>query len=137
MNINVSFAELREYIHNHYHKLLGFSKLSEKELRVAYEQHILFRTVQVPVKIRIEEVNADSVSVSYEGNFGIDSIITGVLTFFKAKVPELSELLITESGHKLRIELSKLDKTKALVEVVTFEDINITEDGLCLSVKLK
>lgn len=128
MTINISFAELSNYIKGHYDKSLSFSKVSEQEFCVAYEQHILFRTVQIPLNISIDEVRADKVAITYNGGFGIDMIIAGALSFMKAKLPELCNVLVPMEGHHLSIELSPLSQTRAIVENMCLKEIKVLED---------
>lgn len=137
MIINISFAELRDYIKTHYDKSLTFSRVSEKELCASYEQHILFKTVQVPVSISIENVTPTSITISYNGRFGIDMIIAGAMAFLKAKMPELSDTLVPEEGHCVRIELSKLNQTKALIEALVLKEIHFLDNAVQVTASLK
>lgn len=137
MTINIPYAELSDYIRKHYDKTLTFKKISEKELCVSYEQRILFKTVQVPVSISIENVAPAAVTISYNGGFGIDMIIAGTMAFLKAKVPALSDLLVTEDGHRIRIELSRMEQTKTLVEAIALNDIHILDSAIQVTVLLK
>ena len=136
MNISISFAELRDYIKKHYDKQLTFSKVTDKEVRASYTQNLFFRSVQVPLDLKIEDVKADSIAITYNGGFGIDMIIAGTLSFLKAKVPELANALVSEEGHRIRIELSKLEQTSALVEAVAFKEISVSENGLIVEATL-
>lgn len=137
MKISLSFAELSEYIITHYGKKLGFSKVSDKEIRASYEQNIFFRTIQVPIDLSFDKVMTDSVAVTYNGGFGIDMIIAGTLSFLKAKVPELANALVSEEGHRIRIELAKLPQTSTLVEVISLKSIAVSENGLIIEASLK
>lgn len=137
MKISISFAELSNYIKRHSDKQLTFSKVSDKELCASYSQNLFFKTVQVPVNLKIEDVKADSIAITYNGGFGVDMIIAGTLSFLKAKVPELANALVSEEGHRIRIELSKLSQTATLVEAIAFNDICLAEEGLILDASLK
>ena len=137
MNITITFAELSGLIKKNYDKSIELSRVSSKEICVAYDQRIIFRTVKVPVNVTIDKVDTDAVTVIYNGGFGIDMIIAGVLSFMKAKVPELNDILVAGEGHRLRIELSNLQQTAKLIEAVRLEDIEITENGISLSAALK
>lgn len=137
MNISISFAELGDYIKRHYDKQMTFSQVSDKELCVSYSQNLFFKTIQVPVSLKIEDVKADSIAITYNGGFGIDMIIAGTLSFLKAKVPELANVLVSEEGHCIRIELSKLPQTAKLVETIAFNEISFTENGLIADASLK
>lgn len=137
MKISISFAELSDYIKKHYDKQLTFSKVTDNDVRASYTQNLFFRSVQVPLDLKIEDVRADSVAITYNGGFGIDMIIAGTLSFLKAKVPELANALVSEEGHRIRIELSKLPQTATIVEVLAFKEINVGENGLIVEATLR
>lgn len=137
MKISISFAELSDYIKNHYNKKVSFSKVSDNELCASYSQNLFFKIVQVPVSLKIEDVKADSVAITYNGGFGIDMIIAGTLSFLKAKVPELASVMISEEGHRIRIELSKLPQTAALVKNIALNEIRLGENGFTVDASLK
>ncbi len=137
MTINLSFSELSDYIREHYGKTLAFSRLSDNEVCIAYEQHILFRTIQVPINISIHDVQADTVTITYGGGFGIDMIIAGVFAFLRTKLPELSDALNSEEGHRIRIILSNLQQTASLVNAFNLRNIIITNNGLEITGLLK
>lgn len=137
MKINISFSELREYIKAHYSKELTFTKVSEQEVCVSYTQNLFFHSVNIPLNIKIHDVKADNVSVIYDGRFGIDMIIAGVLSFLRAKVPQINDALISEDGHRIRIEFAKLPMTAQLVEAISFQRIIVVDDGLEITASLK
>lgn len=137
MKISISFVELSAYIKRHYDKQMTFSQVSDKELCASYTQNLFFKTIQIPVSLKIEDVKADSIAITYNGGFGIDMIIAGTLSFLKAKVPELANVLVSEEGHCIRIELSKLPQTAKLMETIAFNEICFTENGLIAEASLK
>ena len=137
MVVNISFTELSDYIKCHYKQTLSFSRISAKEVKISYEKDIIVTTINVPVNIIIENVESDAVTIAYSGNFGIEMIIAGVMAFIKAQIPVLSNTLVSEEGHQIRILLSNLEQTKALVDAISLEDIEITETGIQLSASLK
>ena len=137
MNITLTFAELSKYISDHYGKTLTFGRVSEKEVCVSYSQKMFFKTIQVPVSITIDEVKAEAICVTYNGGFGIDMMIAGALSFMKAKLPELANVIVAKEGHQLSIELSQLPQTKALVENVRLNEILVLEDRFEVKAGLK
>lgn len=137
MVVNISFTELNDYIKCHYKQTLSFSRISANEVKISYEKKIIVKTISVSVNLVIENVESDAVTITYSGNFGIEMIIAGVMAFIKAQIPELSNTLVSEEGHQIRILLSNLEQTKALVDAISLEDIEITETGIQLSATLK
>lgn len=128
MNITITFAELSKYLSEHYGKTLTFGRVSGKEVCVSYAQKMFFKTIQVPVNITIDEVKDDAIIVTYNGGFGIDMMIAGALSFMKAKLPELANVIVPKEGHKLDIELSQLPQTKTHVENVRLSNILVYDD---------
>lgn len=137
MNVIISFDELSRYINEHYGKTLNFEKVSEKEVCVSYAQKIIFKTMQIPINITIDEVKDEAVSITYNGGFGIDMMIAGALSFMKAKLPELTNAIDSREGHRLSIDFSQLPQTKTLVENLRLNEILILEEGIEIKVSLK
>ena len=137
MKISVSFAELSDYIRKHYDKQLTFAKVSDKEVRASYKQNLFFRSVQLSLNLKIEDVRADSVTVRYSGGIGIDMLIAGLLSFLKNKVPEVADALVKEERHRIRIELSRLSQTTVLMETIALREIYVNDNGLTVEASLK
>lgn len=136
MNISITFRELQNYIKNHYGKVVNFSKVSDKTVRISYSQKVLFKTVDIPLNISIDNVEPASLLLSYNSGFGIDIIIDGVLAFVKGKLPELNDVIKSGDNHQLSIELSKLSNLKSVFEKVELTGISIINEGIVVSVAL-
>ena len=113
-----------------------FSKVSEREVRAAYVQNVIITKVEVPVYVQIDRVASDSVTVSYKSGHGVDMIIAGMLTFLKARLPEL-EAVVAEDSRRVRIDLGKLPQTASLLEHVNLRDIVVKDDGFEVTASLK
>ncbi len=137
MTLNISFAELSEYINKHYGKKVAFARVGYKALCVSYEQHIVFKNITIPINISIEDVTPTSVTVKYDGGFGIDMIICGVLSFIKAKLPELQDVIVAGNEHLIRIELGNISDTQALFKTLILNDMVVVNDGVSVTVNLK
>lgn len=137
MNISLTFTELSDYVKSRYGKELTFSKAEENTLRISYVQKILFKDIRIPVDLAIEDVRPDAIAIRYDGGFGIDMIITGAIAFLKAKLPEFEAALQTSEGHRLSIQLSKIEQTKKAMEILCLKDILIHPDKLEIILNLK
>ena len=87
--------------------------------------------------MHIDEVRGDTILITYDGAFGLDMIISGVLSFFKSQFPELSAGIHPEEGHRIRINLSEIEKAKAAVENIELRDIRPREEYICIEFGLK
>ena len=137
MEIKASYKELSSYVQARFKQPVSFSFAEEGALRVTYTKRILIKDVNVSVNIRFDEVKGESVLLSYDGAFGLDTIISGVLSFFKSQFPELSAGIHPEEGHRIRINLSEIEKAKAVAENIELRDIKATDDGLRIEFGLK
>lgn len=136
MEITAPYKEVTDYIAERFHQQIDLSCVSEKEIKVSYTKRV-FINVNVSVVIKIEEVKADSILLAYTAQFGFDSIISGVLSFIAAKYPELSAGIHPEDGHRIRINLSEIEKAKALVENIALRNIKAYENCLRIEFALK
>ncbi len=137
MEIFAPFQEVNEYVEAKFHQPISLSYVSENEVKVSYTKHFLFKDRSASIGITIEEVTADSIVISYSVGYGFDSIVSGALTFLTGKFSELSAGIHPEEGHIIRVNLSEIEKAKALVENISLRYIRADESGLRVGVGLK
>lgn len=137
MEVKAKYEELGSYVQARFKQPVSFSFAEGGALRVTYTKRILIKDVNISVNIRFDEVKGESVFLSYDGAFGLDTIISGVLSFFKSQFPELSAGIHPEEGHRIRINLLEIDKAKAVAENIELRDIRATDDGLRIEFGLK
>ena len=137
MEIFASYIELNAYVGEKFHKTITVYFKSEKEVKVTYTKRILIKDVNINVNIRIDEVKVDAVTLTYDGPFGLDTIISGVLSFFKSQFPELSAGIHPEEEHRIRVNLAEIEKAKPAVENIALRAITPCEDGIRIEFGLK
>ena len=104
---------------------------------MTYTKRILIKDVNINVNIRIDEVKSDAVTLTYDGPFGLDTIISGVLSFFKSQFPELSAGIHPEEEHRIRVNLAEIEKAKPAMENIALRAITPCEDGIRIEFGLK
>lgn len=137
MEIRAPYKELNAYVAERFHQPISLAFGSEKEVKVSYTKRILFKDMSVNICIGIEEVKSDSVLLSYDVAFGLDSLISGALSFIKGQFPELSAGIHPEDGHRIRVNLSEIEKAKPVVENIELRAITPCEDGIRIEFGLK
>lgn len=137
MKIEISFDEISALVRERYAKQISLARVSEKEVCVTYRQRILMASLPIPINLRIAAVEADAVSVGYNGGTAIDMIISGVLMFVKAKFPELGQAVDAGTDYTVRIDLTKIAKAKAIMATLALMDIKFSESGAIAEVSLK
>ena len=128
MIVSITFLELKDYIKRHFGKIVNLAKVSDHEVCISYTQKIIFKTVDVPVNVSIDNVGPSSIWVTYGGGFGIDMIVAGVLAFIKGKFPELNDVLRSGDNRQLCINLSSMSNIQTLFERVEMTGISVHED---------
>lgn len=137
MEIYAPYNEVNEYVASRFRQPITLSYMSHNELKVSYTKRVLIN-VNVNIVIKIEEVRSDSILLSYKGAIlGLDSIISGALSFITGKFPELSAGIYPEEDHRIRVNLSEIEKAKTFVENIELRDIRAFEDGLRIYFGLK
>lgn len=126
MEIFVSYREIRSYVAERFHQSVALSFVNKKEIKVTYAKRVLIKELRVNVNLCLIEVRPDSVTLSYNGKFGIDKVIERVLNFLK----NLTSGIHPEDNSCIRINLWEMEKTRALVENGALQDIEANEDGL-------
>ncbi len=137
MEVFAPYQELNEYVVAKFNQPISLSYVSEHEVKVSYTKHVLFKDRSIGIDITIEQVTADSILVSYSVGLGIDTLVGGVLSFLTDKFPELSAGIHPEEGHRIRVNLSEIEKAKALVENIALRYIKADERGLRIGFGLK
>lgn len=137
MEVKATYKELNSYVQARFKQPVSLSFAERGDVRVTYTKKILIKDVNISVNIHIDEVKGDSLLLTYDGAFGLDMIIGGVLSFFKSQFPELSAGIHPEDGHRIRINLSEIEKAKPVVENIEFRSITPCEDGLHIGFGLK
>ena len=137
MELKATYGELSSYVKARFGQPVSLSLADRGGLRVTYTKRILIKDVNINLNIRIDEVKADAVALTYDGPFGLDTVISGVLSFFKSQFPELSAGIHPEEGHRIRISLSEIEKAKPVVENIALRSITPCDDGLSIEFGLK
>ena len=137
MELKATYEELGSYIRIRFGQPVSLSLAEGGNLRVTYTKWILIKDVSINVDIHIDEVMTNAVVLTYDGPFGLDTIISGVLSFFKSQFPELSAGIHPEEEHRIRVNLAEIEKAKPAVENIALRAITPCEDGIRIEFGLK
>ncbi|MBD5249950.1 MAG: hypothetical protein HDS56_02075 [Barnesiella sp.] len=137
MRLKVNFDEVSAFVKERYGKSVALEGVGEREVKVTYEQKILFKMVSVSLVLKVEEVRADGLTLAYDGRFGLDTAVSGLLTLFKSFFPELAAAVIPEDGHRVRVELSKVAQAQKALEMLALKDVWVTGEGVSIEASLK
>lgn len=137
MEVTATYEELGSYIQARFGQKVSLSFAEGGDLRVTYTKRILIKDVNISLNIHFDDVMSDFVLLTYDGAFGLDTIISGVLSFFKSQLPELAAGIHPQDGHRIRINLSEIEKARPVVENIELRAIKPCEDCLRIEFGLK
>lgn len=137
MKLTITYSELQNYIAARYRANVSLARVSDNEICVSVSHKILIRTVTVNLNLKIDEVSNDSILVGYNSGFGVDLIISGVLTFVEKKLPEYGKLISKEGGNRIRLHPANVDKLKNALDKVELTGVRFLNDNIEVSCKLK
>lgn len=129
MKLTISYSELQNYIAAHHRANVSLARLSDNEVCVSVTQKILIKTVTVNLNLKIEMVSNQTIVLSYNSGFGIDLIISGLLTFVEKKLPEYGNLISKQDGNRICLHLSKIEKLRKALQTIELTGIRFLNDG--------
>lgn len=129
MKLIIGFKEISDYVEKNYGRKISVEQLSDKEIKVAYEQKILFKYIRIPVNVLVEQVSGAEVTLSLSGNMGIDMVVVGLLAFIRETMTELNGVM-TVKGKRVTLDLLKLEKTKNVLSKLNLTDMRFSEDSM-------
>ena len=136
MEMTIPYKELNDYLAQRLHQPISVAYEGDRELRATYTKRVLIN-MSVNVRIGIEEVRGDSVTLSYDVAFGLHSIANKALSYFKDHYPELSAGIHPEEGRRVRVNLSEIEKTRHLAENIELKAIIPTNEAIRIEFGLK
>lgn len=136
MQLKIGFDETQDYVLSKYNVNISLSKAGEREISISLTKKVFIK-VQVNVALHIHEVSNESILISYTGGSGVDMIISGVVSFFEKKYPEYGRIITAESGNRLRVHLSQIEKLRKPLSAITLRDINFDDSYMIVYFTLK
>lgn len=133
----ISFDEISARISAGYGKNISFKRVSDKELRLTVIQKTIIKNINISANLKVENVVNETISIIYDGGFALDMIIPGVISLLLDKLPAIKAGVTTGTGHRIKIDLNKIEKAKKVMKVLSLQDIVIEENGLKIFATLR
>lgn len=92
--------------------------------------------LSVTVNLKVGNVSNDEIALSYGGKYGVDLIITGVLTFIKNKLSEYTDAVVYNDDKTITVRLSKIGKLESALKYLSLNDIRFNESAVIIEANL-
>ena len=137
MKLKIYFDEVSAFVKERYGKSVALEGVGEHEVKVTYEEKVLFATAKKSVHIKVEDVRSDGVTFMYDGGVIVKPLISLALSSIKSFFPELAAAVIPEDGHRIRVELSEVKQAQKALEMLALKDVWVTGEGVSIEASLK
>ena len=124
MKVGITFTEISNIIEKKLNAHPTFTKLDDKTLEVSCKPKPYVPTISM--KLHIEAVQDDTVSLSYDCNTAVSLMISGAVAYLEEKIPHAIEVNTTEKRVNLHpLQMKELEK---VVEYVSVSDIEFDDN---------
>ena len=108
---------------------IEFAQISDKELRLTWIQQNIIKDIRLGINLRIIDVKSDNIIIAYEGGIA-KMIVSPALSYLANRLPEIKDSVKKEDGNRIRVNLTKIEKLKPLLEKIELKDILIERPGI-------
>lgn len=125
MIASVGFKEIIDFVKGKFGANVNISKASDRALNIGYKLPII---PEIVVKISIQEVGNDRISLSYECNTGLSLILSGVVSLLNKEIPDA--VRVDTEQRSVQILPKRIKGLDKALEYLKLSDINIDDDAI-------
>ena len=125
MIASVGFKEIIDFVKCKFGANVNISKASDRALNIGYKLPIISEIV---VKISIQEVSNDRISLSYECNTGLSLILSGVVSLLNKEIPDA--VRVDTEQRNVQILPKRIKGLDKALEYLKLSDIIIDDDAI-------
>ena len=125
MIASVGFKEIIDFVKGKFGANINISKASDRALNIGYKLPIISEIV---VKISIQEVSNDRISLSYECNTGLSLILSGVVSLLNKEIP--NAVRVDTEQRSVQILPKRIKGLDKALEYLKLSDIIIDDDAI-------
>lgn len=125
MIASVGFKEIIDFVKGKFGANVNISKASDRALNIGYKLPII---PEIVVKLSIQEVGNDRISLSYECNTGLSLILSGVVSLLNKEIPDAVRL--DTEQRSIQILPKRIKGVDKALEYLKLSDIIIDDDAI-------
>lgn len=129
MELHIGYDEISTYVSKNYDKNISIEYIDQRTATVKASIKVLFMSLTMPVTLHIDNVNSESITLTYSGKFGIDMIVSGALNFLTSNVDDIKKIVSIEN-QTITVHLKEIKSLKPTLEKIKLEHINFAQEGI-------
>lgn len=132
MKAVITYSEISFFIEKKFKIRPTFTTVDEKTVEVSYKPYIL--TPTIVLRLRVEEVRGDMVSISYDCGDAASMLIAGAVAYIEDKIPTGIE--INAPCKRVDVHLRQLKQLNKALEYISLSDISFGKDSAYVSLMI-
>lgn len=136
MKLSITYAELQDYVASHFHKTVNLGYVDEATVSVSVPIKVFGFTKSVGINIIVKKIEGADLFLSYDGQMGIDLLVSPVISYAKKLVPEKADWVEQMPGNIVKLRLGDIDKLQKVFEKVELKTICFTPERIETDVTL-
>ena len=136
MKLAITYAELQDYVASHFHKTVNLGYVDEATVSVSVPIKVFGFTKSVGINIIVKKIEGAGLFLSYDGQMGIDLLVSPVISYAKKLVPEKADWVEQMPGNIVKLRLGDIDKLQKVFEKVELKTICFTPERIETDVTL-
>ena len=130
MKAIITYREILDFVENKFRVRPTLSRIDSRNLEVSYRPMAFMPAITI--KLCVESVSQDEVELSYEGNAAVEMIVSGVVAYFKQKIPDGVD--INTSHRQVNVYPNKIEQLREALNYVALSDIVFEEESVNVTV---
>lgn len=136
MKLAITYAELQDYVASRFHKTVNLGYVDEATVSVSVPIKVFGFTKSVGINIIVKKIEGADLFLSYDGQMGIDLLVSPVISYAKKLVPEKADWVEQMPGNIVKLRLGDIDKLQKVFEKVELKTICFTPERIETDVTL-
>ena len=136
MKIAITYAELQNYVASHFHKTVNLGYVDRATVSVSVPIKVFGFTKSVSINIIVKKIEGTDLFLSYDGNMGIDLLVSPAISYAKKLVPEKAGWVEQMPGNIVKLRLGDIDKLQKVFEKLKLDNILFEQGNIGIEMSL-
>lgn len=132
MEVKIKYSEIQDFILQNFNKEVALAFVAPSTVSVSTKIKVL----GFAKSIGVEKVEGSNLHIAYNGKFGVELLITPVITFLKRLLPDKANFITQSSNNRVIINLAEIEQLRGVLEKVTLESICFDEEHVVIESSL-
>ena len=136
MKLSITYAELQDYVANHFHKTVNLGYVDGATVSVSVPIKVLGFTKSISINLIVKKIEGTDLFLSYDGKMGIDLLVSPAISYAKKLVPEKAGWVEQMPGNIVKLRLGDIDQMKKVFEKLKLDNILFEQGNIGIEMSL-